>query len=194
MNTILLGTKNPYKRGRLAEIVAGHYTPHNDDALPDVEEVGNSAREIAEQKAIAYSLMCNGYAVSTDGGAVIPSLPGWDPLRTRRFAASDKERIATLLEMMRGAKDRTVEWHEAIALAHRGELLFSETARAMDGVIDETFNPQWYCEGIWLCSITSFPQFGGRNYFELTDEERAATEDSWSALREAFARFQKERC
>ncbi len=192
MNTILLGTKNPFKQEKLAEIVAGHFVPFNDDTLADVEEVGDSAQEIAEQKAIAYSKMYDGYAVSTDGGAVIPALPGWNPLHTKRFASSDKERIETLLEMMRDAKDRTVEWHEAIALAHRGKLLFSATARAMDGMIDEAFDPKFYREGIWLCSITSFPQFGGRNYFTLTDEERASTEDSWFALREAFVRFQKE--
>ena len=59
----------------------------------------------------------------------------------------------------------------------------------VDGIIDKTFNPQYYQEGIWLCSITSFPQFGGRNYFELSDTEREQTEDSWSKLKLDFEQF-----
>lgn len=189
MTKILIGTKNPFKREKLAAIVRGQYEPTFADALPEVEEVGSTALEIAEQKARVYSLLSGGLAIATDGGAVIPALPGWDPLRTRRFATTDAERIEKLLKYMQDKTDRVIEWHEAIAVADRGQIVFSTTARAMDGVIDTAFDPANYREGIWLCSITSFPQFGNKNYFKLTDQEREKTEDSWTTLEEAFKKF-----
>ena len=56
----------------------------------------------------------------------------------------------------------------------------------MDGVISKQFDPTKYQEGIWLCSITDFPQFEGRNYFDLPPEERIQTEDSWGKLKNRF--------
>lgn len=145
---------------------------------------------IAEAKAAHYSRLGGGLAIATDAGAVFPGLKGWDPLTTKRFTdGDDRSRIDALLELMAGAEDRTVEWHEAIALAEDGEVIFSTQAKAMDGCIAEKFNPRFYREGIWLCSVTEFPLLGGRNYFELSPEEQALTEDSWTELREAFRQF-----
>jgi inosine/xanthosine triphosphate pyrophosphatase family protein len=180
---ILIGTKNPHKREKISEIVSGILSPRFADSLPEPEETAGSFLAVAEQKAVAYSRADGGLAVATDGGAVFPGLKGWDPLKTKRFVeGTDSDRIAALLEMLSGSADRTVEWHEAIAVADRGRLIFSTTARAMDGQVSESFNPKFYRPGIWLCSITEFPAFSGRNYFELTEREQAATEDSWTEL------------
>ncbi len=190
MQKILVATKNPHKQKKLSEIVSGFYIPEIKNDLKSIEERGDNFLEIAENKAKKYSEIYNCLAIATDGGAVIPALKGkWDPIKTRRFAETDKERIEQLLKMMEGKENRTEEWYEALAVADKGKLLFSTKAKAMDGIIDKIFNPKFYQEGIWLCSITSFPQFGGRNFFKLTDEEKAATEDSWDKLKKSFTQF-----
>lgn len=190
MQQILIATKNPHKQKKLSEIVSGFYIPEIKNDLQDIEEKGDNFLEIAENKAKEYSKLYDCLAIATDGGAVIPALKGiWDPIKTRRFAETDKERIEQLLKLMEERENRTEEWYEALAVADKGKLIFSTKVKAMDGVIDKTFNPKFYQEGIWLCSITSFPKFGGRNFFELTDEEKAATEDSWNKLKKSFAQF-----
>jgi XTP/dITP diphosphohydrolase len=194
MPRILIGTKNPHKQKKLGEMVDLPFQAHIAENHPDFEETGDSFEEIARDKALQYARWFGGLAISTDGGAVIPALSAeeWEPLRTRRFGESDKERIARLLQLMADKENRTVEWHEAVAIASPEKVLFSKTARAMDGVIDRTFNPEFYRDGIWLCSLTSFPRFGGRNFFELTEEEQAMTEDSWSELKKSVQEFLRE--
>jgi len=192
MKEILIATSNKYKQKKLSEIVEGFFIPKKIEILEPVEEKGESFKEIAENKAVEYSKIHNCLAISTDGGAIIPALSKWEPLRTRRFGNTDEERINSLLEMMKDVENRTLEWHEALAVAENGKLLFSFQERAMDGTVSTSFDPKKYEEGIWLCSLTDFPQFGGRNYFDLNTKEKAATEDSWSNLKEKFGEFMKE--
>lgn len=189
--TVTLASKNEFKVEKLRWIVEDYFNPENlSSDVPEQREEERTFQKIAEQKAIGYSRHVGGYAISTDGGAVIPALgEAWDPIHTKRFAESDEARIKKLLKLMEGKQDRTVEWHESLALAKDGMLLFSTTQRAMDGVVDTHFNPAYYEPGIWLCSVTSFPELGGKNFFELTPEERLKTEDSWTKLKLAFVSF-----
>lgn len=190
MQRILVATKNPYKKKKLLDIVSSFYEPETKDDLQEIIEKGDSFLEVAEHKAKEYSKLYNCLAIATDGGAVISALKGeWNPVMTKRFADTDKERIEKLLKMMEDKKDRTEEWYEALAVADKGEIIFSAEAKAIDGIIDKEFNPKFYQEGIWFCSITSFPKFGGKNFFELTDEEKLATENSWDELKICFKQF-----
>jgi len=190
MNEILIGSANPYKQRKIADIVRDFYTPTTLPLEP-VEEVGETFKEIAENKAKEYSRKYGCIAISTDGGAVIPALGAWEPVRTRRFGDTDEERIFGLLKMMEGVEERTLEWYEALAVADKGELLFSVQERAMDANVSHSFDPKNYQEGIWVCSVIEYPQFGGKNYFELTREEQIQTEDSWTKLAEHFRGFAK---
>lgn len=188
---ILIGSQNSHKQMKLSEMVSEHLKPFIADKYPEFEEKGGTFEEIARNKALAYARWFGGLAISTDGGAVIPALSQveWEPLKTRRFGNTDQERIEKLLDLMHDKDDRTVQWLESVAIANPEKVLFSTTAKAMDGIIDKAFNPAYYKDGIWLCSISSFPQFGGRNFFELTPEEQAQTEDSWSKLKQAVRVF-----
>lgn len=168
-----------------------YFKPEIKINLTKAPEVGNNFTEIAEKKALFYSKKYNCLAISTDGGATIPALKNWNPVETKRFAKTDKERIKKILNMMKNKRNRIVEWHESIALASKGKLLFSTQAKAMDGQIDTSFNPRFYKKGIWLCSITSFPQFNNKNFFELTPKEKEATENSWKKLKIKFKKFMK---
>ena len=188
---ILIATSNLHKQKKLTEIVNGYYIAKIEKNLKPVKEKGVTFIEIARNKAIDYSKKYDCLAISTDGGAVIPALKSWESVKTRRFGKTEKERIEKLLFLMRGIKNRKVEWHEAMAMAEKGKLLFSAQAQAMDGEIAYSFNPEFYQEGIWLCSLTNFSQFKNKNFFELTDSERKKTEDSWKKLKNAFIKFQK---
>ena len=189
MKKILIATKNPHKQKKLSEIVSNYFEPKIKNNLEEVEEHGNSFLKIAKNKAIDYSKKYNCLSISSDGGALFPTIPEWEPTKTKRFANTDKERIKKLIKMMEKKDDKTVEWHEAIAMAENGKLIFSAKAKAMDGIIDKKFNPNFYKKGIWLCSITSFPQFENKNFFELNKEETEATENSWSKLKKKFNNF-----
>ena len=190
MLPIIIATKNPHKQQKLIEVVQDYFTPLLlDETIPEPEEVGNNFLEVAENKAIYYSLATKSLAISSDAGAMIPSMPEWDLLHTKRFADTDKQRIDKLLAMMEGNTDRTARWFEAIAVADNGRIVFSAQAEAMAGVISQKFNPHHYHPGIWLCSITEFPQFADKNFFELTPAERAKTENSWVQLKVKFAQF-----
>jgi len=191
MQNIIIGSQNPHKQKKLKEIVSSHFNPIILPEYPDLEEHGDTFEEIARNKSLDYAKLFNGRVISTDGGAVIPALSNddWQPLKTRRFGKTDKERIEKLLSLMKDKSDRTIQWFEAISIATPEKVLFSTTARAMDGVIDKVFNPEFYQDGIWICSITSFPEFNGRNFFELTEEEKDKTEDSWSELKNKIDEF-----
>lgn len=191
MKKILIATSNFHKQKKLTEIVSGYYIARIEKDLKSIEEKGTTFIEIARNKAVDYSKKYNCLAISTDSGAVIPTLKLWEPIKTRRFGKTDKERIEKLLFLMKGVKNRKVEWYEAMAMAKKGKLLFSTQAQAMNGEITRSFNPEFYQEGIWLCSVTSFPKFKNKNFFELTNNEREKTEDSWKKLKSAFVKFQK---
>jgi len=189
---VIIATSNSYKVQKLVSIVDGLFEPVLLEGIISVRERGDTFLTIAENKAIDYSLKFKSLAISTDGGAVIPALVSWNPLRTKRFAKTDRDRITRLLELMKDKDNRVVEWHEAIALANNGRLLFSSQARAMDGVIAKKFDEKFYKEGIWLCSVTEFPQFCNKNFFELNQDEKKEVENSWQKLQNHFHRFMNE--
>ena len=190
MPKIIIATKNPHKQKKLIEVVQDYFTPLLlDETIPEPEENGKNFLEIAENKAIYYSLQTKSLAISSDAGAVIPSVPTWDPLHTKRFADTDEQRIDKLLALMEGHTDRTIRWFEAMAIAKDGKIQFSALVEARRGKIATNFDQSRYQDGMWMSSITEFPQFANKNFFELSPEERAKTENSWAKLKAKFAKF-----
>jgi len=191
-DTLILATSNPHKIDKLTWIFAPyfrHITPQS-NAI-DVDETENSFEGNACLKAITVSKMYKGYAVATDGGVLIPSLGSdWNALLTKRFLGKDNvtdtDRIDGLLSLMKDKKgaDRAIEWREAIAIAHSGKLIFSTEVVGDEGLVQETYDPAQYKPGIWQCTLTCYPQFGGKNFFELSEEERQYAEISWHRLKE----------
>ncbi len=161
-----------------------------------IEETGETFEENAVIKAIEYSKHYNGFVIATDGGIIIPALGTvWNSLQTRRFAgkkATDFERIKKLLELMKGKSGdkRKASWNEAIAIARKGRLLFSKQVEGIEGILQNDFDEKKYKEGIWLCSIWFFPQFG-KNFFDLSKDEVDEVEISWRKLRNLTREFLK---
>lgn len=195
--TIVLGTNNPHKKEKLRWIVEGYFNDIRElHEKVEVEETGGSFEENARVKAQTIAQREHVYAIATDGGVLIPSLgKDWNELLTKRFVGregvSDFDRMNMLLEMMRGKRgdERTITWRESVALASPERILFSVEVDGDTGVLQEQYNSQQYKEGIWLCTLWSYPQFGGRNFFDLNEEEKKYGEISWWKLREKTRDF-----
>ncbi len=194
---LILATSNPHKIKMLTWIFADHFDNiMSQDMSIDIEEDGDTFQENAEKKAIEVSRLYRCCAVATDGGVVIPSLGDkWNELFTKRFIgnsdATDFDRIEALLELMKdkNGDERAIVWNEAIALADNGKLLYSTQVEGDRGMVQMTYNPSQYQEGIWQCSVTCYPQFGNKNFFELNKEERKYSEISWWRLRESMHQY-----
>ena len=161
-----------------------------------MEETGNSFEENSQIKACVVAKREHAYAIATDGGVLIPSLGNnWNALLTRRFAGkeniNDFDRINALLEMMKNKKgqERMVTWKEAITIASPEGIIFSTEVGGDTGLLQETYNPEQYKQGIWLCTLWSYPQFEGRNFFELNQKEKEYGEISWWRLRDKTRDF-----
>ena len=96
--------------------------------------------------------------------------------------------------MMKGltGDQRRIRWTEvAVIAAPDGSVLYSTEVCGGDGIVQDSFNPKHYHEGIWTCSLWSFPERGGKNYFELTEGERAEVDTVWSGIVSNVSSFLK---
>lgn len=195
-SNITLATTNPHKIKKLTWIVKPFFLNiQTQSGDIDIDEIANSFEGNAALKAIEVSKTYGGYAIATDGGVTIPSLKNWDSLLTKRFIgkddATDFDRIDALIELMKDktGDERRIVWREAIALAKDGKLLFSTEVDGDEGSLQDTYDKKHYRPGIWQCTITCYPQFGGKNFFELSEKEREYAEISWYRLRDAMSEY-----
>ena len=191
MNEIILATNNPHKKEKLSWIAEELFSPIDMPEETDVEENGDTFEQNAQIKASTVAKKFGKFAIASDGGAFIPALGyQWNALLTRRFIgsenATDWDRIDGLLEMMKDKEgdDRKVIWREAIAISNQnGEIVFSTEVDGDTGLIQSAYDKKQYRAGIWLCTLTSYPQFGNKNFFELNEEETKEGEISWWRLK-----------
>ena len=197
MRKLILATTNPNKVDKLRWIMGEYFdniTPQSQKI--DVEETEDNFEGNAILKAVEISKRFNCHAVATDGGVLIPSLGDrWNAIFTKRFLGkenvTDTDRIEGLLELMKDKRgdERKIMWREAIALAYNGKLLFSTEVDGDEGIIQDAYNLEQYAPGIWQCTLTCYPQFDNKNFFELTDAEREYSEISWHRLKEMMDWF-----
>lgn len=199
MKELYLATGNPHKIEKLSWIFEPFFTDitTEGDSIK-VDENGDTFQKNAEIKAIASSKYHHSYAVATDGGVLIPALGNkWNSLLTKRFIgrdnATDFDRMDALLELMKDktGEDRAIVWNEAIALARNGKVLFSYQVEGDHGLLQTSYDKSQYQKGIWQCTLTCYPQFHNKNFFELNDKERQYGEISWHRLRDAVNNFMK---
>ncbi|HEY4491564.1 MAG TPA: RdgB/HAM1 family non-canonical purine NTP pyrophosphatase [Acidobacteriota bacterium] len=74
---------------------------------PESPETGISFAENAMQKADFYFDYLRTAVLAEDSGLVIPSLDGFPGLHSARVAATDSERIQTVLDRLRNREDRS---------------------------------------------------------------------------------------
>lgn len=189
---MLLATGNPAKAAKLRWLLDGLPYEARDlrtmpgYALPD--ETGASFVENAQLKAVAAARACDGLALASDGGVLIPALGAvWDELRTGRAAgpgATDAEKAHHLLALAKHLRgdDRRVVWSEAVVLADPDGTLFTWESAATEGRLTEAYDPANAIPGFWVYSLWWFPD-AGKRYVDLTPDELAARDATWGALR-----------
>jgi len=57
--------------------------------------------------------------------------------------------------------------------------------------LQKSFNSENYEKGHWLDSLCFFPQFGNKNFFNLTPKQKKSAENSWTKLKKKFVDFSK---
>lgn len=189
---LLLASTNPAKLRRLRGLFAHSsirlLTPQEIGVRLHVPEIGQTHEENAALKAVAWSRASGTYAIASDGGLLIPALgQRWNSLQTQRFAgpdADDYDRAQALLRLMEGLESgsRRAWWHEAIALALRGELLAGWAVQSDEGMIATSFDHGGMEQGFWVASLWYFPSIG-KTYRQATESELAVVGDPWSRLR-----------
>ncbi len=203
---IFIGSRNPFKKTKLKWLIEKYFSKIDspDNLLTfseNVPERGKSFVEVAANKARFISKIYPGYVITSDSGVDIPALgSNWNALKTKRFIkkknATDFERMDALLKLMNSkeGQERTIYWKEAIAIAKDGKVIYTTEAKSCPMLLQKTYNPKKYQEGIWLCSLFYYPQYG-KNYFDLTKEELELDgEDTWWELKnkvESFLDYKK---
>ncbi|MEN6416638.1 MAG: XTP/dITP diphosphatase [Armatimonadota bacterium] len=135
----MIATKNAGKAKEMAEILSD--LPYEVVSLsaypdaPDVEETGSTFVENAIIKATAYAQYTGELTLADDSGLEVDALGGAPGVYSSRFAPSDPERIAKLLDLMKDVpdKDRTARFKCAVAIAEP-----TGSVRTCEGKIEGT--------------------------------------------------------
>lgn len=104
---LLLASRNGHKLHEIRQLVPGVRLLSLNDFpdIPDIEETGATFLENARLKAEALYRALRTPVLADDSGLEVPALDNRPGVLSRRYAgenASDKDRIAKLLEEMRG--------------------------------------------------------------------------------------------
>lgn len=143
MTRLLVATTNPHKireiRGLLADAPVTLLGLADFPPVPEPEETGVTFEANARLKARYYDrlLAPPGFTVAEDSGLVIDALDGEPGVYSARFlrpAASYPERFAEIFRRLaeHPGRPRTARYVAALALAHRGEIVF-ETTGVIEG-------------------------------------------------------------
>lgn len=189
---ILLATGNPAKQLALRDLLEGlplkPVTPAELGLSADPEESAETHEAIAIEKAVEWSRLAGMLAIASDGGLVVPSLgANWESRYTHRFAgpaADDEERRCRLLELLENATgaQREASWVEALAIADLERPLKSWELKGGSGIIAREAEPGPYAPGFWVFPLWYFP-FLGKYYNQLSNAEKEALGDHWTALK-----------
>ncbi|OGV45033.1 MAG: non-canonical purine NTP pyrophosphatase, RdgB/HAM1 family [Lentisphaerae bacterium GWF2_44_16] len=162
MFQILAATKNKHKVEEYKELLAGKDVEISSllefPDCPDIEEDGSTFEENARKKALAASDSTEMPAFADDSGLEVAALNGEPGVKSARYAgknASNEERIAKLLENMKGKEDRRARFVCVIAVANNGEIIetfrgevsgkITEAPRGTNGFgYDPVFMPDGY--------------------------------------------------
>ena len=162
---LLVSTRNAHKVGEIRAILGPSFEVSDLSTLPDmpeVDETGTTFEENATLKAVAASMLFEGWVIADDSGLEVDALGGAPGVYSARYAgpgAKDVDNNALLLknlEAIRG-KDRSARFRCVIVLARAGRKLAAFSG-SVEGIIvphlhgtggfgyDPLFIPEGYCE------------------------------------------------
>ncbi|UDQ97599.1 RdgB/HAM1 family non-canonical purine NTP pyrophosphatase [Lentisphaerota bacterium WC36G] len=172
MFRIVAATKNDHKLEELkkmigdidnCEIVSLNEYPN----YPDVEETGTTFEENAALKALAACQYCDVPAFADDSGLCVEALDGAPGVYSARYAPTDPERIAKLLEALKGETNRKAKFVCAISIASMGEVIETFIGEVHGVIIDEPRgNNGFGYDPIFV------PEGYDKTFAELSDEEK----------------------
>lgn len=133
MLQILFASTNKHKleefRNMLGEQLAqkiAFVTPEHFKNYPVIEETGTTFEENACIKAVQSSAFFDSVSIADDSGLVVDALNGAPGVFSARYAgenATDSDRIAKLLNELKGVSNRQAKFVCVIALAYRGNIV-----------------------------------------------------------------------
>jgi XTP/dITP diphosphohydrolase len=191
-NEILVATTNAGKLREIRRIL--HDTPvtlRTLDDFPHVsipEETGATFAENARQKALHYAGVTGILTMAEDSGFEVDALSGEPGVYSARYLREDAtydERFADIYRRAResGSTDRSARFVCALAVAHRGDVVF-ETAATVEGLLAEKPAGQ---NGFGYDPIFWYPDYG-RTFGEVSDVEKTAVSHRGQAIR-AFREY-----
>jgi len=141
-------------------------------SLPLFDESWPTFAENAAGKALHYSRSTDEIVLADDSGLVVPALGGAPGVHSARYAgahATDADRVAKLLDAMRGREGDARQAHFVcvMAMAQRGAVHAVVSAQA-DGVLLD--RPQG-ADGFGYDPIFLFPPLG-KTFAEISREEK----------------------
>jgi XTP/dITP diphosphohydrolase len=186
MKRLVAATKNPGKLKEVVEILAD--MPYEVVSLaaypdaPDVEETGTTFVENAVLKAREYARFTGEMTVADDSGLEIDALDGAPGVHSSRFAPTDAERIARVLDLMKDVPDerRTARFRCAIAIAWPDKRVETCEAKVEGTIAHEPRGDK----GFGYDPIFQVTELG-RRMAELESEEKNAVSHRGRALRSA---------
>ncbi len=139
---LLVSTRNAHKVGEIRAILGDSFEVFDLSILPhrpEVEETGMTFEENATLKAVAASLLFEGWVIADDSGLEVDVLEGSPGVYSARYAggsATDADNNALLLRNLAGVrgKERSARFRCVIALARAGRKLAAFSG-AVEGLI-----------------------------------------------------------
>jgi len=176
MRRLVIATTNPGKAREIARMLSdlpfevrslSDYPP-----MPEPEEIGATFEQNAGIKALAAANHTGELALADDSGLVIDALGGAPGIHSSRFAgegASDEERNAKVLELMKDVPDdeRTARFTAAAAVAEPGRLIGTVEGTVEGRIVREPRGKN----GFGYDPIFCVPKLG-RTAAELLPEEK----------------------
>lgn len=186
MRKLVVATKNPGKAREFARILEG--MPYRIVSLadypdaPDVDETGETFAENAALKARAYADFTGELTLADDSGLEVDALGGAPGVYSSRFAPTEAERNAKLLDLMKDIPDaqRTARFRCVIAISKPGG-----EARTCEGAVEGTIarSPRGD-QGFGYDPIFYIPKLG-KHFAELSPDEKNSISHRGKALEKA---------
>ena len=127
MAFIVAATSNAHKVDEYRAMLAGQDVEIKSlldfPNFPGVEENGSTFKENAALKAVAASSYTQSPAFADDSGLEVEALDGRPGIYSSRYAPTDPERIAKLLDELKDQPNRRARFVCAIAIAFNGEVI-----------------------------------------------------------------------
>jgi XTP/dITP diphosphohydrolase len=178
-------TTNPHKVAEIAALLGEEWTlwsPAIDEVAETASTFGGNATLKAEAGLAVAELV-----MAEDSGLEVRALGGAPGVRSKRYGATDAERIARVLAALAGAPDRSARFVAVIALAARGA-----PTRLFEGVVEGEIASEPRGDHGFGYDPIFIPREGdGRTFAEMTTEEKSALSHRGRALRKLVTYLQE---